>query len=184
MSVKTTQIRCYQRRKSRPTAKSYRENGLGNGCRLFFNILVYLSWPGCGSCSHMEPPRPARSLGPGRESGSAPPTAAALSTSHTHTTKYNYCQQQTFLLSQKVRFCESCEFSKRKDYSALLWSVCFGYAAFAECDLSVCVYRVYTWKLGLAEVVPSDERLHARACEQERHDRDEREPTAMQSNVT
>lgn len=59
-----------------------------------------------------------------------------------------------------------------------------GYAAFAECDLSVCVYRVYTWKLGLAEVVPSDERLHARACEQERHDRDEREPTAMQSNVT
>ena len=100
------------------------KNGLGNGCRLFFNILVYLSWPGCGSCSHMEPPRPARSLGPGRESGSAPPTAAALSTSHTHTTKYNYCQQQTFLLSQKVRFCESCEFSKRKDYSALLWSVC------------------------------------------------------------
>ena len=59
-----------------------------------------------------------------------------------------------------------------------------GYA-FAECDLSVCVYyRVYTWKLGLAEVVPSDERLHARACEQERHDRDEREPTAMQGNVT
>ena len=53
--------------------------------------------------------------------------------------------------------------------------------------ICLCVFIIgfiRTWKLGLAEVVPSDERLHARACEQERHDRDEREPTAMQGNVT